>query len=172
VLLKTKFFKLATGLTPKLAPRWVGPFKVLVRARSRGFPRAVMACPLCNTPFKVVHAVGPYKLAYKLELPEVVKRMHPTFHVSALRPYLRSGPYQPPPLPDFIDNEVEYSVAFVSDTREWGRYKTRQYRVHWEGYQDQDTWEPLSMLTNCADKIREFWRNKGEPCPHDLSAET
>ena len=143
VLLKTSFFKLATGFTPKLAPRWVGPFKVL-------------------------NAVGPYKLAYKLELPQVIQRTHPVFHVSALRPYLRTGPYQPPPIPEFIDNDLEYEVAYVSDTREWGKYKTRQYRVCWEGFPDQDTWEPLSMLTHCTDKIRAYWLNRGTPCPHAL----
>ena len=66
--------------TRKLTPRWVGPFKIL-------------------------EAMRPYKLAYKLDLPQVVKHMHPVFHVSALRPYLRDGPHQPPPLPEFVDGE-------------------------------------------------------------------
>jgi hypothetical protein len=67
VLLKTKYFRLTRGLTAKLAPRWVGPFKV-------------------------IKAGGSFGLAYKIELPRIVQNMHPTFHVSALRPYKRSGP--------------------------------------------------------------------------------
>ena len=80
--------------------------------------------------------VGSYKLAIELELPPVAKRMHPVFHVSALRSYERSGNYQPPPLPDFVAGEPEWSVAFISDTRYSG--SRRQHRVHWEGQQIHD----------------------------------
>ena len=68
VLLRAKYFKLPDTQSRKLSPRVVGPFEI-------------------------VHSVGTHKLAYKLKLPQVVARMHPVFHVSALRPYLRSGAY-------------------------------------------------------------------------------
>jgi hypothetical protein len=65
VLLKTKYFCLTLGLTAKLAPWWAGQFKV-------------------------IKAVGLFGLAYTIKLPPIVQNMHPTFHVSALRPYNRS----------------------------------------------------------------------------------
>ena len=133
VLLNTKMFRLSSTASRKLAPRWVGPFKI---------KRAIS------------------KLAYELELPQVVQHMHPVFHVSALRPYLRSGPYQPPPLPDYVEGEPEYEVAYISDTRREG--KRRQYRVAWEGAKDHDTWEPAANLTNCPDKLREFWESRNQ----------
>ena len=141
VLLHTSYFKLAAGKSRKLAPRWVGPFKI-------------------------VKAVGKAKLAYQIELPDVVRNMHPVFHVSALRPYNRSGSYQPPPLPVFIDGQPEYEVDYISDTRYSG--KRRQYRMHWLGMQDKDTWEPVRHLVNCPEKIREFWAFRKESCPHAL----
>jgi hypothetical protein len=66
--------------------------------------------------------------------------MHATFHVSALRPYKPSRSYQPPPLPEFIDGEFEWEVAYIADTR---MGKSREYHVVWEGWKDQDHWEPL-----------------------------
>jgi hypothetical protein len=115
VLLKTKYFRLTRGLTAKLAPRWVGPFKV-------------------------IKAVGSFGLAYKIELPRIVQSMHPTFHVSALRPYKRSGSYQTPPLPEFIDGTPEWEVASIVDSRMRG--KTREYLIRWQGWTDHDGWEP------------------------------
>jgi hypothetical protein len=61
------------GIDAKLAPRWGGPFKVS----------------------KTVGSFGP---AYKIHMLQVVRSMRPTFQVSALLPYNRSGPYQLPPL--------------------------------------------------------------------------
>ena len=114
VLLSTKFFKLASTTSRKLAPRWVGPFKI-------------------------VEAGGQHKLAYRLELPSVVQHMHTVFHVSALRPYYRDGPYTPPPLPEYVheDGVPEFQVSHISDTRYSGA--RRRYRVCWEGQQDHDT---------------------------------
>jgi hypothetical protein len=141
VLHKTNYFRLTRGLTAKLAPRWVGPFKV-------------------------IKAVGSFGLAYKIELPRIVQNMHPTLHVSALRPYKRSGPYQPPPLPEFIDGTPEWEVASIVDSRMRG--KTREYLIRWQGWTNHDGWEPLRNLANCAGKVQEFWQSKGQPCPHPL----
>ena len=140
VLLSVKHFRLQSGLRRKLAPRYIGPFRVL-------------------------EAVGRSRLAFRLELPPSL-RIHPVFHVSALKPYrCLSGGYEPPPLSDLIDGHLEYEVDCISNTRYEG--KRRQYLVHWLGY-DESTWEGLRNLTNCPDKLREFWDAKGLACPHPI----
>lgn len=139
VLLSVKHFRLPKGHTPKLSPRFVGPFKI---------------CKVISN------------TAYALELPEHI-RMHNVFHVSALRRWIEGGSYQPPPPPEIIDGELEYNVDWIELTRYEGR--RRQYFVHWLGYgPEHSTWEPLGNLVNCPDKITEFWSKRGEPCPHKL----
>ena len=140
VLLSSKFFRLPESQTRKLSPRWIGPFKV-------------------------VKAVGNHHLAYELDLPQALNRMHPVFHVSALREYKRSPNSRPPPLPTFVDGELEFEVSHISDTRYTG--SRRQYRIHWEGDRDQDTWEPVQNLRHCAAKINEFWEARREAIPPD-----
>jgi len=82
VLLNVKNFRLQSGLWRKLAPRFVGPFKVL-------------------------KAVGKAKLTYRLELPSNL-RIHPVFHVSAVKAHnCFPGNYTPPQLPSLIDGHVE-----------------------------------------------------------------
>jgi Chromo (CHRromatin Organisation MOdifier) domain len=89
--------------------------------------------------------------------------MHPVFHVSALRPYCRDGPYQPPPLPEYIDEYPEWEVSHIADVRRKG--KKLEYRIAWQGLQDKDTWEPEENLTNCPDKLREFWEHRKSDGP-------
>ena len=145
VLLKTSHFRKHSEFCRKLAPRWVGPFKIL-------------------------EAVGSQepKHAFKLELPSRVKRMHPVFNVSSLRPYYNDGPYQPPPLPEEIEGELEYEVDCILSTR--GEGKQRKYLVNWKGYPDGGTWEPASSLTNCDEALELFWQSKGLDCPHRVGA--
>jgi hypothetical protein len=92
VRLHTKFVKLHEGIRPKLALRYLGPFKVLEN-------------------------VGPANLAYEVELPQGMKRMHPVIPVSALnlKRHQRSGNYQPPPPPERIDDELEPGVDWPVD---------------------------------------------------------
>ena len=145
VLLSVKHIRMRKGFSAKLAPRFIGPFKVL-------------------------QCVGPNKLSYRIELPPALKRMHNVFHVSSLKRYRSDGPYQPPPIPEFIDGELKYEVDWIEATRYEG--KRRQYLIHWLGYPGEETWEPESALTNCPQKVQEFWEFKGMDCPHPLRGST
>ena len=84
VLLNTSNIKLKTLGSRKLLPRWIGPFKIVLRVD---------------------------KVAYKLDLPDTMK-IHPVFYVSLLKLYRASGNVQPlpPPILEEEDNDLLYDV--------------------------------------------------------------
>lgn len=110
-------------------------------------------------PFKIIQRIGTH--AYKLQLPKTMK-IHPVFHVSLLTP--KDIPDLPDinnrvsvPLPPIIvDNQEEYVVKEVVDSR-WFHRKL-QYKVKWEGYDDpaEDTWEDAKNLKNAPVAVKEF----------------
>jgi hypothetical protein len=140
VLLSTKNIKVKTAGTHKLLPKWIGPFKVL----------------------QCVNEV-----AYKLTLPANLK-IHPVFHVSLLKAYQQGGRVQPPPVPELIEDELEYEVESVLAHRDVrvrrkrNRARTpvlqRQYLIKWKGYDESNnTWEPDRNCSNCQDKIDDYF---------------
>jgi hypothetical protein len=141
VLSKISHFRLHKDLKAKLAPQYVGPFEVLER-------------------------IGIAGLAHRIALPEVLQRVHPVFPVSSLKRYYSDGNYQPPPIPELVDGELEYEVDFIASTR--GEGKRRQYLVYWTGYPNEPTWENEKNLVNCAEAVKTFWEVKGLPCSHPL----
>ena len=141
VLVSTKHFKLHEGVKRKLSPRYLGPYKVL-------------------------RIIKP-QLAYELELPCSLSRVHPVFHVSSLRPYFRSGRYRPPPNPEFVDGEPEFEVDYIAATRYSGA--RREYKVYWVGYPDQWDYVHKNQLTHCSEKLKQFWDSRQQPCPHPLA---
>ena len=71
-------------------------------------------------PFHVLEVIGDGKLAYKLELPAPMRRVHPVFHVSLLEPYRENvlpGRVQAPPPPVEVEGELEYEVAGILDSK-------------------------------------------------------
>ena len=141
VLLNTKNIKLKHPGSMKLMPRWIGPFKVV----------------------KCVNEV-----AYKLELPETMSRLHPVFHVSLLKPYRDSGLRQPPP-PVLVDEEgALWRVDTLLERRErkCGRKKITEYLVKWSGFShEHNTWEPAKNIAD-PQLIRDLERRLHQAASH------
>ena len=116
--------------------------------------------PRFDGPFKVTHVVSP--LAYDLELPRTMARLHPMFHVSLLRPYVKGfgpTPAPPPPLdegPGYVRLEEQAIIA---------HRKTRrglEYRVLWKGYPlHESTWESEVHLDRRKALLNAYKRTHG-----------
>ena len=95
-------------------------------------------------PFPISQKVGP--VAYRLELGQRLRRVHPVFHVSLLRRSVEGGDGASPPEPLELDGELEYEVATIRQHRQ-RRDGTREFLVSWVGYdQSEDTWLPEAEL--------------------------
>jgi hypothetical protein len=89
--------------TPKLLPRWVGPFQI---AKSVGGN------------------------SYELILP-ARWRTHDVFHVSRLERYRRDGTVQPPPPAEVLEGEDEYEVEKILDHRKSRRSHVSSWFGGW-----------------------------------------
>ncbi|KAK1785180.1 hypothetical protein P4O66_018599 [Electrophorus voltai] len=118
------------GYTRKLTPRYIGPFKVL-------------------------HHINP--VSYRLALPPSL-RVHPTFHVSRLRPVLCSVGPSNPLGPSMVDDAPAYMVQRLLDVRRI--HGGVQYLVDWEGYGPEErSWVPARHILD-RELIRAFWRDR------------
>ena len=132
VLLQTKNISLKHPGTKKLLPRWLGPFKITQK-------------------------IG--QVAYRLDLPASMSRIHPVFHVSKLAEYKSNGTVQPPPPPVELEGELEYTVECILDKRIWKirRKSYTEYLIKWTGYgHEHNSWEPMSNMANCSELVQEF----------------
>lgn len=118
-------------------------------------------------PFTVLATVG--KVAYKLDLPNTMS-VHPVFHVSLLKPYVKDGKVQPP-TPVIEDGELYFEVETILDhrfvsIRSGGRGKKArklcEYLIRWNGYEaDQDSWEPDEEISQCGELYLAYWAKLG-----------
>jgi Chromo (CHRromatin Organisation MOdifier) domain len=138
VLLSTANLKLPLGTkcVKMLAPKYIGPFEVLERVADGR--------------------------AYRIDLPSHM-RLHPTFHVSSLRPYVVgtvSGRAQAAAKPDyFADAHHEFEVKAILDHRKVQRQL--QYFVSWVGMPDhENACLPSSSMDNAKELIQQYWDTK------------
>jgi transposase InsO family protein len=109
-------------------------------------------------PFEVLSVIGTH--AYKLKLPDSAK-IHDVFHVSLLRPFTSPtypGQYLEPPTPIETEQDLEYEVSAIVDSR-LSRSGKLEYLVEWLGYegtQDHVSWEPIGNLTGSTDHVASF----------------
>ena len=131
VWLEVTNLKLPSNLTPKLAPKHYGPFKVTAQVS---------------------------KVAYCLLLPTHWK-IHNVFHASLLTPYCETDHHSPnflEPPPDIIEGEPEWEVEKILQERTFGQWKKKQYLVQWKGYSpSHDEWIPEEDL-HTLDLLAEF----------------
>jgi transposase InsO family protein len=107
-------------------------------------------------PFKISKKIN--SVAYRLDLPPSMKRLHDVFHISLLslaKTCDIPGRKVEPPPPVHFEAEEEYEVSEILDCR---RKKNHlEYLVSWSGYGPSDnTWEPSAHLTHCADLVEDF----------------
>jgi hypothetical protein len=121
---------LNTGIAEgKLAPRYIGPFKILER---RG------------------------EMSYKLELPPKLSEVHDVFHVSQLRKCLQP-PNKPEVFNEIDHNSIDLNHdltyrerpirILAEDIRLTRRRKIKMYKVQWSNhFEDEATWEREDYL--------------------------
>ena len=122
-------------------------------------------------PFKILGVVGDGKMAYRLELPAHMGKIHPVFHVSLLEPYHENkweGRVQELPPLEEIEGKLEYEVEEILDSKiVRGKLK---YLVNWVGYgPEEHTWEDVKNVENAKKKVVAFHRAHSErPSSDDL----
>lgn len=133
VWLSTKDLPLHVA-SKKLAPRFVGPFPV-----SR--------------------VINPASV--RLQLPRTL-RVHPTFHVSKIKPVCESTlvpASKPPPPPQFFEGGDVYKVRKLLEVRNRGRGK--QFLVDWKGYgPEARSWIAASFIVDKT-LIHDFYNQPG-----------
>ncbi|KAJ9565976.1 hypothetical protein OSB04_001942 [Centaurea solstitialis] len=129
----------------------VSPWKGVIRFRKRG-----KLGPRYIGPFTVLARVG--KVAYRLELPEVLGQIHDTFHVSQLRKCLADETAHVP-LDDIqVDeslNYIERPVAVLE--RKVKKLRSKEIgivKVQWQHRRGSEwTWEPEAEMRECYPEL-------------------
>jgi len=117
-------------------------------------------------PYRDIQSIGRH--AYELDLPDTVRkrRVFPVslLHLAADDPF--PGQRHQPPPPIIVDNEEEWEVEEILDSRHIRR--KLQYLVKWRGY-PEPTWEPEVFLAEvqAVDIFHDKYPEK--PAPQGLA---
>ena len=134
VWLSTANFRMQKGKTKKLAVKFKGPY-TSQRIKS--------------------------STAYRLDLRGTLK-VHPTFHVSQLKPFKESDDYprvinveRPGAIEEFEDGSKTLAMEKIIGKK---TIKGKPYyKIRWQGYDSsEDTWEPPSSLKNVQHLVDEY----------------
>ena len=116
-------------------------------------------------PFLVTKKIG--KLAYRLDLPPSMARLHPVFNISLLEPWsepfkfhnFKPGPTQ---IMEETNSADRYEVEGILDHKDT-KARGREYKVKWLGWPwEAATWEPAENLDNCEEILQEYFTNTTE----------
>jgi hypothetical protein len=90
--------------------------------------------------------------------------VHPVFHVSMLEPSIPNSVLnciQPPPPPVIIDEEPEYEISEILDSKLDKRRACKLlYLVQWSGYEGTDeetSWILANELGHASEIVSEFY---------------
>jgi len=95
---------------------------------------------------------------YRLKLPTQWS-IHDVFHIDLLTPYRETDIYgsnYSRLASDLVNDEEEYKVKTVLDTRQFGRGRKKQYLIKWKGYPDSDNEWVDHKDVHAPKAIREF----------------
>src|SRR6266571_5193580 len=118
-------------------------------------PTAKLA-PKRHSPFSIIQVMSPVN--YRLKLPTQWS-IYDVFHIDLLTPYWETdihGSNYSRPAPDLVDNEEEYEVKKILDSRQFGRGRKKQYLIKWKGYPDSDNEWVDKQDVHAPEAIREF----------------
>jgi len=118
-------------------------------------PTAKLA-PKRHGPFPIIQVMSPVN--YRLKLP-MQWSIHDVFHIDLLTPYRETdlhGSNYSRPASDLVDNEEEYEVEKILDSRQFGRRCKKQYLIKWKGYPDSDNEWVDKQDVHAPEAIREF----------------
>jgi transposase InsO family protein len=112
--------------------------------------------------------LGPYVVerqvnshAYKLRLPQSMRRLHPVFNVVKLIP-APEDPFPgrklaPPPPPVIVDGEEEWEVEEILDSRLVGR--KLKFLIKWKGFgREHNSWEDAADV-HAPELVQNFYRH-------------
>jgi hypothetical protein len=119
------------GVSGKLSPRYIGPFSILAQVGS---------------------------LAYRLQLPESMAGLHPVFHVSMLRKFLRDPDHQIELEPIAVQQDLTLEcrpVCILESSEHVMRRTTIKYvKILWIiQYEREATWELEELIRQKYPKL-------------------
>jgi hypothetical protein len=118
--------------TKKLAPRYVGPLRIIEKISSS---------------------------AYRLEIPATWK-IHNVFYVGLLKEYRGETPTEPVQIPPLMHEVEEFEVEEVRNHR--STEKGLEFLVKWRGYtEEENTWQTKEDLANAPKVLANYFMRAG-----------